>query len=125
MASGGVRDTQKDHKSKTKEKGLRKLANRAFLIVKEMGESTYKQVAIRLIKETQNEESDQNDDVRVSLFRKKRKTISKGEFTMLSMFLLLWVFFIKEEETLSMKRIRANKVLQTKEAQSSSKSLDS
>ena len=125
MASGGVRDTQKDHKSKTKEKGLRTLANRAFLIVKEMGESTYKQVAIRLIKETQNEESDQNDDVRVSLFRKKRKTISKGEFTMLSMFLLLWVFFIKEEETLSMKRIRANKVLQTKEAQSSSKSLDS
>ncbi len=41
--------TSADKRSRPKEKGLRKLSARAFQIVKEMGEATYKQVAIKLI----------------------------------------------------------------------------
>jgi hypothetical protein len=67
--------------NRPKEKGLRKLSGKAFQIVKELGEVTYKTVALRLINEIQENDSEV-DDVIIIIFRKERKTTLSAEFMM-------------------------------------------
>ena len=65
-------------RSRPREKGLRKLSQRAFEIVQEMKNATYKEVAAKLVQELNEEEFE--GEVSLNLFRINKNRISNAEF---------------------------------------------